>query len=124
MNTNNLSTDQESKWMLMVAWAGPISWALALLIVWIVSQGPDGGWSGLAAMFLSATAILLIHIVGPIALLTVVIKRTLRRTRIGRPAIWGLAYYGLVGTVVLWLQGPSEFLNDASVLLNIFFKRN
>ena len=118
---NDTTTVTKAKWPLIVALAGPISWPVMALIAWMASRGPDGGWSGMAAMFSGLAIILIVHIVPPIILIVLAVSRKRKGMKAGSVPKWGLAYYGLVACVARLLQGPSEFLRDASTLLKRIF---
>jgi len=117
---NDATTGSEARWPLLVALAGPTSWLIVALITWMASRGPDGGWSGMAAMFLGLAVVLIIHIASPIILIILVVTRKRKRINTGATPAWGLAYYGLVALLALLHQGPSEFMRDATALLQVF----
>ena len=121
---NNMTVDQNTIMTSLVKLAGPISWPIMGLLGWMASQGPDGGWSGMAVMFIGLAIILIIHVISPIILMIMAASRKRNGKKIEATLALALCYYGLAVIVVLLLIGPRELISDSAVLLQNLFTNN
>ena len=113
------TNDPINEWLL--ALAGPLSWIIYAILAIGASQGPDGGWTGMAVMWTGIAIIILIHIISPFVLTYLAIVRRKKKEAIGKVIISGIAYYGLFVTMGIIMAGPKELFSDVIVILGRFF---
>ncbi|HPY61534.1 MAG TPA: hypothetical protein PLJ22_00130 [Kiritimatiellia bacterium] len=100
----------------------PASWLLLLLAI-PAGWRPDGGWSGLHALFVSLAIVVVVHGICLLGLVGVLISRLAKKEPIGRGLGMALLYFALlVGGSVL-MNGPQELWSDISVLIRSLFTR-
>jgi len=100
--------------------AAPVSWILVPLLGYFCSRGPDGGWRGMAAMFIAMAVVLVTHIAGFIGLVTILVLKKKWKENTGKGLVIALTYYAIIAGFFL-ITGPMELWNDACVLLSVLF---
>ena len=102
----------------------PLSWLLVPLMAIPASQGTDGGWSGMHAMFQALAIILIIHIICLLGLLVALAVRIWKRQNVGKGLALALIYFAVILLIFIMGSGSQEFWRDCSaLLLNIFGNR-
>lgn len=67
--------------------------------------------------------ILLVHVVSPIVLLVVAVRRFRAREPIGKAIAIGLSYYGLLALITIALMGLDHLIKDSAVILEALFRK-
>ncbi len=118
----NRSTSGPSLLQWLLAIAGPGSWILVIGLAVLMSGGVDGGWAGMAVMYTGMWVVIPTHLLALVSMVAMAIYRRRRRLEVGRVLKVGLAYYGALAVLALFLMGPGALLRlfgkTFSALLN------